>query len=283
MSKNSRNKKSKIVQAPQGTSKVEPKRELKPNMVIPPTGYSLPKDQRGPIMVAIPTGRHNINSGTVKSLFSAHPYLGHFDGVMFYSHAGSLVQIARQETLNLALEQGIRWLWFIDDDMSFQPDTPMRLVMDCIENDYALCSGLSIKRVPPFSPTVGMTCNEEGTPILTPELVPDSGVHEVSHSGLACTVIDLDKIREKKLNEEEKMFYLAVSEDNKTLCGEDLAFCNLLAQNDLKIGLDANIWTGHYGMHEFRPEMWFDGWKDMYLKQKEKTSKEEVKEEVNVG
>lgn len=235
--------------------------------LIAPQDYNLPEDARGSLMVAIPTGRHNINSGTVKSLFSAQPYLGMFRGVMFYSHAGSLIQIARQESLNLALSKDIRWLWFIDDDMSFQADTPARLVQDCIDNDFVMCSALSIKRVPPFSPTVGMTTDDEGHPILTPEDVPISGVHTVAHSGLACTVIDLDKIREAGLDK-TKLFYLAVSEDNTKMIGEDLVFCDYLTKQGFKVGLDADLWTGHYGMHEFRPEMWFNSWRDIYIEKK---------------
>ena len=274
MSKNSRHKK-KALKPLKAVEKAE--QAFAPNMVLPPQSYELPPKAQGTIMVAIPTGRHNINSGTVKSLFSAHPYLGHFKGVMFYSHAGSLIQIARQETLNLALKEGVRWLWFVDDDMSFQPDTPIRLVKDCIDNDFAICSGLSIKRVPPFSPTVGIERDSEGTPILTPELVPESGVHEVSHSGLACTVIDLDKLREKGLDK-KKLFFLATADNNERLVGEDLVFCNYLSNEGLKVGLDANIHTGHYGMHEFRPDMWFNGWRDIYLKQKEES---QVAVEVN--
>lgn len=256
-----------------------PQQEAKPNMVFPPQHYKFSEKDNGSIMIAVPTGRHNINSGTVKSLFSAQPFLGLFKGTMFYSHAGSLIQIARQESLNLALEQKIRWLWFVDDDMSFQPDTPARLVKNCIENDFVMCSGLSIKRVPPFSPTVGMNRDEDGHPILSPELTPSEGVHTVAHSGLACTVIDLDKIREHGLDK-EKLFFLAVSEDNTRLIGEDLVFCDYLTGKGLKVGLDANIWTGHYGMHEFRPEMWFSQWKPMYEKQLEENARK-AQEEAN--
>ena len=267
MGKKSNNKKRKLTPL-QGTPETMAP-ELKPNMVLPPHAYASGEmGQLGSIMVAIPTGRHNINSGTVKSLFSAQPYLGMFKSVMFYSHAGSLIQIARQESLDLALKEGIRWLWFIDDDMSFQPDTPIRLVQDCLKNDFALCSALAIKRVPPFSPTVGMDTDPEGHPILTPETVPESGVHTVAHSGLACTVIDMDKIRNNELCGNGKLFYLAVSEDNVRMVGEDLVFCNLLTKRGMKVGLDANLWTGHFGMHEFRPEMWFGGWKGEYLKKK---------------
>jgi hypothetical protein len=242
--------------------------EMQPGIVLPPPSYmDIDEEHRGPIMVAIPTGRHNINSGTVKSLFSSQPYLNLFKGVMFYSHAGSLIQIARQESLNLALKEDVRWLWFIDDDMSFQPDTCIRLVKDCIENDFVMCSSLSIKRVPPFSPTVGIRTDDKGHPILTPEDVPEKGVHKVAHSGLACTVIDLNKIREKGLDK-QKLFFLAVSEDNKRMIGEDLVFCDYLTQKGLNVGLDANMWTGHFGMHEFKPEMWFKSWRDIYIKQK---------------
>ena len=64
------------------------------------------------------------------------------------------------------------------------------------------------------------------------------------------------------------MFYLATSEDNNRMIGEDLVFCDQLTRKGLKVGLDANIWTGHFGMHEFRPDMWYGGWRDMYLKRK---------------
>jgi hypothetical protein len=241
--------------------------EIKVNTPIPADQYNISPKDCGPITLAVPTGRHNINSGTVRSMFSAQPYLNIFDGTMFYSHAGSLIQVARQESMNLALSKGMRWLWFVDDDMSFQSDTPARLVQDCLDNDFAMCSALSIKRVPPFSPTVGMATDDEGMPILTPETVPESGVHQVSHSGLACTMIDLDKIREAGLAD-ERLFYLAVSEDNKKLTGEDLVFCKTLTDAGLTVGLDANIWTGHYGVHEFKPDMWFKGWRDIYLEKK---------------
>lgn len=241
-----------------------------------PRQIEIPAEASGPIMVGIPTGRFNISSATVKSLFASFPHFGRFRGCTFYSHAGSLIQLARQETLRVALETGMRWLWFIDDDMSFPPHTVAKLVKDCIDNDFTVCSALSNKRVPPFSPTVGMTFSESGKPELTPEDVPSEGVHEVAFSGLACTVIDLDKIRKEKLDK-ENLFFLSIADDGG-LVGEDLAFCKKLHEHGLKVGLDADVWTGHIGTQEFTPQVWFEWWKKRYIDEKVKNEKSKVPE-----
>lgn len=234
----------------------------------PPQQTVLPKEARGPIVVGVPTGRHNICSGTVKSLFSAYPYLSQFGFASFYSHAGSLIHVARQETVDMAYKVNARWLWFVDDDMSFPAHTPIDLAKSCIEHDFAMCSALSIKRVPPYSPTVGMRLDEEGEPMLTPEDVPSSGVHEVMHTGLACTVIDLEKLKQVGLNMNSKLFYMQVNEANTKMIGEDLAFCKILQSKGLKVGLNANIWTGHIGVHEFQPSIWFQHWREIFVQKK---------------
>lgn len=234
----------------------------------------LPQECKGPLMVAIPTGKPSIYTATVKSLFSSQQFLTQFNQVSFYSHAGSLIHVARQETLDTALRAGVRWLWFIDDDMTFPAHTPVTLAKNCYDNGFVMCSALAIKRVPPFSPTVGMRLDDEGEPILTPEDVPSSGVHEVMHTGLACTIIDLDLLRQEKINENKKLFYMQVNEMNTKMLGEDLAFCKILKSHNLKVGLNADIWTGHVGVHEFKPEMWFSpgGWRDKFIEHKNKAN-----------
>lgn len=243
-----------------------------PSAIPAPHEIPIPESEVGPLMIGIPTGRQNINSGTVKSLFSSHPYLMRLMAVTFYSHAGSLVQIARQETLNQALKSGMRWLWFIDDDMTFPAHTPLQLIKNCIDNDFAVCATMMNKRVPPYSPTIGMRDDENGDPLIVPEEVPENGVHEVAHVGMACTIIDLNKIRESDLNKNDNLFYLATADDNKRLIGEDLVFSSMLRKSGLKIGANLDIWSGHMGMHEFRPDIWYQVWRNTYLQKKNEES-----------
>lgn len=130
---------------------------------------------------------------------------------------------ARNKGVQVALEEGVSHLFFIDSDMDIPQDAwPGLLACD---SDIA-CGQMWTKHIPSFPTTF-----REGKPYL------GTGIEDIDECGLACTLIRTDFL--KRLP--EPWFYMDGSG------GEDHIFCKRAKNMGATIRCNYSVQTGHLG------------------------------------
>ena len=171
--------------------------------------------------------------------------------------AGSLVYHSREKLLVSAMDHNADFIFFIDSDMKFSPDTLLRLMEDAVENDLDMVSGLCFRRSFPTSPTMAKTMEYDfntetkESKINVPSYTdyPKDQLFEVACSGLACTLIRMDAICEVIKNEKMSPF--------QPLFGlsEDYSFCIRMKAAKKKMWVDSRIKIGHIGQFVYGEEL----------------------------
>lgn len=189
--------------------------------------------------------------GVVMSSDRVGPYVA-----MKYGTDGLVA--ARNKVAAQFVESGAEWLWWVDTDMGFTPDTLDRLLAaaDPVERPLvgALCfanretepDGMGWYRTRP-SPTlfqwVRRADGKEGfTPILD---YPRDALVEVAGTGSACLVIHrsvFEAVREKF---GPTWYVRQVNPSTGELVGEDLSFCARVAACGLPMFVDTSVKTSH--------------------------------------
>lgn len=159
-------------------------------------------------------------------------------------NVGSLVYSSRNELARRAVEMGADYIFWLDSDMVFEPDTLERMFTTLREQEgtYDIITGVYFRRVAPYSPVLyeGLKIDENGA-CTWKELteIPD-GVFEVEGCGFGCVLLPVDAI-------------LSVQAKFGTLfwpiggTGEDLSFCWRVRECGYRIGCDPRIPLGHVG------------------------------------
>lgn len=137
---------------------------------------------------------------------------------------------ARNTLVEIALDGGYDYLWFMDDDHSFGPDILMRL----LAHDKPLINPLCLTRTMPFIPCVYPTKLPEGEHVYLPvdfETAEAGGVIEIQAGGCAGMLIRRDVLAAVKALPGRAFEYGDRSEDitfceKAKACGFDL-FCDL--------------------------------------------------------
>lgn len=171
--------------------------------------------------------------------------------------AGSLVYHSREKLLVSAMDHNADFIFFIDSDMKFEPDTLLRLMEDAVENDLDMVSGLCFRRSFPTSPTMAkameydFNAETKESKINVPNYTdyPKDQLFEVACSGLACTLIRMDAICEVIKNEKMSPF--------QPLFGlsEDYSFCIRMKAAKKKMWVDSRIKIGHIGQFIYGEEL----------------------------
>ena len=175
--------------------------------------------------------------------------------------AGSLVYHSREKLLVSAMDHNADFIFFVDSDMKFAPDTLMRLLQDAVENDLDMVSGLCFRRIFPTTPTMAKTMEYSFDPETKQAVVnvpnytdyPRDSLFEVACSGLACTLIRMSAICDVIANEKMSPFqpFFGLS--------EDYSFCRRMTAAGKKMWVDSRIKIGHIGQFVFG--------EDLFLKQ----------------
>ena len=159
---------------------------------------------------------------------------------------GTLVYNARQTLLTGAIKLGCdRIMWF-DSDMSFEPDTLLRLSKD-LDEGREFVSGLYFKRKLPTGPIIYDKIVENSgklTGFRVYQNYPRNRVFEIAGCGFGCVMMTTDLCR-RMVEKYEKPFYPIHG------AGEDLAFCYRAAQLGTKMYCDSSVKCGHLGIMEY--------------------------------
>lgn len=177
---------------------------------------------------------------------------------MIRCDSGGLVEARNLAVTRFLDETAHEWLWFIDTDMGFLPDTIDRLVAvaDPINRPVvgALCFGLRElaydgyggRRVMPV-PTLFM-------PAQTPEghrgfttrwQYPDNTVLQVAGTGAACLLIHRT-VLEKLRAEHGDTWFCQSRYDDGRMVSEDLSFCARLGAAGVPVFVHTGVKTTHH-------------------------------------
>ncbi len=204
-----------------------------------------------------------VHPGTVTQMFAdslarsiAYDRTSHFiTGALAIRFRPAGICDARNEGVRTFLDTEDEWLWFVDTDMGFAPDTLPRLLdaADPVERPVvgALCygveetelrDGLGGMETRTF-PTM-YRCDEDGSLVPMDGWFPEDTLIQVEATGAACLLIHrsaLETVRDKL---GPTWFYTIPAGDGEPI-GEDLSFCLRLADVGLPVYVHTGIKTRH--------------------------------------
>ena len=154
---------------------------------------------------------------------------------------GSLIYTSRNSLATTAIQSEADYVFWLDSDMVFSPDTLVRMMDTLQKNDLDILTGLYFRRVPPYSPVLfekieidGLICDysEYNT-------IPE-GLFEVGACGFGCVLMKTDVF----FDVQSKFGNMFAPIGNT---GEDVAFCWRARQCGYKITCDPSVICGHVG------------------------------------
>ena len=160
----------------------------------------------------------------------------------------SLVYDARNQITRYALEKGgYDYIFWLDSDMTFEPDLRIRLLADIegAETGEKLMAvtGLCFGRRPPFKPCIynRLEVEQQGQ-MLLPHAenwfdYPRDQLFEVAGCGFACVLMRMDML--------EAMGIYGVPFFPVGGLGEDLTFCWRAQKLEMKFHCDSRLKIGH--------------------------------------
>lgn len=154
---------------------------------------------------------------------------------------GSLIYVARNNLAMRAIQMEADYVFWMDSDMVFPPDTLVRM-MDFLENgNHTFVTGLYFRRVPPYSPVIFDQLDLDGESCAWSEFhkLPDIPF-EVGACGFGCVLMKTEVIFDVQ-GKYGNMF--APAGNN----GEDVAFCWRARDCGHHIFCDPSIICGHVG------------------------------------
>ena len=161
--------------------------------------------------------------------------------VMF--EIGSLIYTSRNNIAKRALELEADYVFWLDSDMVFEPDTLARLYQTMQENeDIDMISGLYFRRVPPFTPVLfdRLDMDEQQRCYWSEfKKIPDKPFR-VGGVGFGCVLMKTDRFFD--IQARYNTMFAPIGNT-----GEDLAFCWRARECGYDIWCDPSVKLGHVG------------------------------------
>ena len=164
---------------------------------------------------------------------------------------GSLVYSSRNELTKRAIEMGADYVFWLDSDMTFDPDTLQRMHETLEKENLDILTGLYFRRVQPFSPVLFKTLEPTENGFTWSEFteIPE-GLFEVAGCGFGCVLMKTEVFVDVFFKHQH--FF-----DPILGTGEDLSFCWRARDCGYKIICDPSIPLGHVG-HQVITRSFFD-------------------------
>jgi FkbM family methyltransferase len=192
------------------------------------------------ILVAIPTAR-NIEAETFKSIYDLEVPDGYrVDFQYFYGYNIDQVR-------NLIADwvvRGYDYLFSVDSDIAFPPDTLKRLLAHNVD----MVSGLYIQRKPGQHTLEVYEHNGQGGVSNIPYgKIKGRGLVEIASSGFGCVLVRGEVMR--AIPYPHFKYHSAI--DHRNTISEDVDFCKKALAQGFKIWADTDIQCRHIGSSEF--------------------------------
>lgn len=154
---------------------------------------------------------------------------------------GSLIYTSRNSLATTAIQSEADFVFWLDSDMVFKPDTLVRMMDTLKKNDLDILSGLYFRRVPPYSPVLFDKLDIDGVKADYSEYskIPDD-LFEVGACGFGCVLMKTDVF----FDVQSKFGNMFAPIGNN---GEDVAFCWRARQCGYKVFCDPSVICGHVG------------------------------------
>lgn len=157
--------------------------------------------------------------------------------------AGSLIYTSRNDLATIAIKIEADYVFWLDSDMTFKPDTLVRMVETLQKNKLDILTGLYFRRVQPFTPVLfdKLDMDMETDVLDWSEFkdIPEE-LFEVGGCGFGCVLMDTGVF----LDVQGKYGNMFAPMGNN---GEDVAFCVRARGCGYKIYCDPTILCGHVG------------------------------------
>lgn len=165
--------------------------------------------------------------------------------VEFSLTESSLIYDARNILAQKAVDQGFDRVFWLDSDMTFEPDVFMRLSKR-LDEGLDFISGLYVKRRAPIHPVIykAIGKKEDGLPFCDWYTDYPEGVFEIAGCGFGCVMMSTKVIKE--VAEKYGLPFSPILG-----FGEDLSFCCRASQAGFKMFCDSGIKLGHLGNYTF--------------------------------
>lgn len=173
--------------------------------------------------------------------------------------SGPNISSARNEICSMFLsEHKAPWLWMVDTDMVFAPNTLDRLIAAADERERPIMGGLCYMRADPgddaqMRPTMfELTANPEGEPGVSYawyDVWPEDRPFRVGATGAACLLVHrnaLTRIASGSGNSRDRVWpwFREASNGNRGM-GEDMTFCLRAGLAGLPIHVHTGVQVGH--------------------------------------
>lgn len=170
----------------------------------------------------------------------------------------SLVYDSRDKLAKKAMQMGADYIFWLDSDMIFEPDTLERMLNTMEEKDLDFLSGVYYRRKEPYSPVLfeNLEVDEYGVHVSEFSEIPND-LFECSGVGFGCVLMKADILFDLATRFQD--FFYPVSR-----MGEDISFCWRARQCGYKLIVDPTIPLGHYSQTVVNKDFYeaFKGAKD---------------------
>ncbi len=171
------------------------------------------------------------------------------DDVSISFVVGSLVYSARNNLAKTAVDLGADWVFWLDSDMVFPPDTLQRMLKTCKEKDIDFLTGVYFRRVAPFTPVLFKEMSDDGHEAEEFKEIPKDELFEVRACGFGCVLMKTNVIVDV-FSTHMNMFTPIEGS------GEDISFCIRARQCGYKVIADPTIPLGHVGHAVITRQYW---------------------------
>lgn len=154
---------------------------------------------------------------------------------------GSLIYTSRNNLATRAIQSEADYVFWMDSDMVFAPDTLVRMVDVLQKNKLDILTGIYFRRVQPFSPVLFdmLEIRDQRASWTSFQEIPD-GIFEVGGCGFGCVLMDTGVFID--VQSKFKQMFAPIGN-----VGEDLSFCWRARECGYKIYCDPSIVCGHVG------------------------------------
>ena len=192
------------------------------------------------ILIAIPTAKY-IEAATFKSIYDLT--VPDDCEVVFQYFFGYRVDQIRNLIADWVVK-GFDYLFSVDSDISFAPDTLVRL----LAHDQDMVSGLYIQRQPGQQILEIYENNRQGgVSNIAYASLHGRGLVEVAACGFGCVLVKAEVMRSVGYPQFE--YHPAI--DHANTVSEDLDFCNKARHRGFRVWADSNITCQHTGHYVF--------------------------------
>ena len=160
---------------------------------------------------------------------------------MLSMQIGSLIYTSRNNLAQMAIQMDVDYVFWLDSDMVFEPDTLIRMMDTLQKNDYDILTGLYFRRVPPYTPVLFDKLDIHRNICSWTEFheIPEEPF-EIGGCGFGCVLMKADVFYDVQAKHGNMFAPLGNN-------GEDIAFCWRARDCGFKIYCDPSVICGHVG------------------------------------